>query len=681
MKKSYIVSTIVLLLFAAIAKAQMPDTVQVFLRANVKQDAIQLRWAVNSSSSWFYTNKNGFRVERSCIVREGEVLAEPEILVWHEQLKARPLDDWQHIAQRDNFAALIAQALYGSDFEVSGGKAGIAEIIAASQEQQQRYALSLYAADMSYEAALFAGWGFTDTTVVAGERYLYRISPVMLPDSKKTPISGTAYVGLEDYMPLPRPIDLSANFGNASVLLTWDYDILSDTYSAYYVERSEDNRHFKRLSDLPLTNIEGEGRMFYSDSIENKKDYYYRIVGLTPFGKLSEPSDTIQGQALPMLIYVPNITTVEADEKGGIYLSWDFDEAGNKDVSHFELQRSETHNGMFTTEVKDIAPSERKLYYAKPMPVNYLRIAAISHFGDATYSFPRLYQMIDSIPPAIPTGLEGYVDTVGFVHLKWTANTDEDIYGYRIYRAQTKGEELIPMTDIAIKENFYLDSISVHNLNPKVYYAIAALDKRYNQSKPCEAIEISKPVMITPAPPYITNYESTEEGIRITWVNNEDETLESFIVHRSEGSQKAKEIHRQSAKDETSYLDPDVVAGVSYRYEIIAENTGKKLSNPSPSIQVKAQAKALTKADLIKKFTAQRTNNGILLKWVQHLQDIKSARIYRKEGDGAMILWKELSLWDSEITDNSAKQNTAYEYMLVYRDRNGRPITKTVKIE
>jgi hypothetical protein len=90
--------------------------------------------------------------------------------------------------------------------------------------------------------------------------------------------------------------------------------------------------------------------------------------------------------------------------------------------------------------------------------------------------------MEDSIPPLIPQGLEGYVDTLGTVRLKWMANTDADLLGYRIYRGQTEGEELIPLTDVAVKTNEYLDSVNLYNLNTKVYYAVAALDKRVRRS-------------------------------------------------------------------------------------------------------------------------------------------------------------------------------------------------------
>ncbi|NDV70449.1 hypothetical protein D0T66_16230, partial [Dysgonomonas sp. 25] len=216
------------------------DTIRVSVKANVAKDKIQLRWAVNSPSAWYYTNKHGITIERYTLMRGEGILDTPEkVVLTPSPLKPHPLDDWQHIAQKDNYAAIIAQALYGDDFEVSGGEKDISQIIALSQEQEQRYAMSMFAAEMSYEAALFAGWGFEDKTAVQGERYLYRIIPVS-PDTQKTVEMGSAYVGLDDYRELPRPLELDAIWGNGSVMVTWNSRLLEQYYTAYHLEKSED---------------------------------------------------------------------------------------------------------------------------------------------------------------------------------------------------------------------------------------------------------------------------------------------------------------------------------------------------------------------------------------------------------------------------------------------------------
>jgi fibronectin type 3 domain-containing protein len=669
---------VILLFFSAEIFAQT-DTVSVAVRVNVRKDMIQLRWAATSSSAWYYTNKNGVIVERYTLIRNGQTLSEPEKKILTPQpLTPHPLDDWQQIATADGYAAIIAQALYGESFDVSGGAKNIAEIIALSQEQEQRYVMSLYAADLSYQAALFAGWAFNDSDVTAGERYLYRIIPVNVDASKHIEM-GSAFTSLDDYRELPRPVELDALFGNATVMLTWNFALLENFYNSYFVERSENGKKFSRLTQMPLTNITGSNRMFRTDSIANEKQYYYRVVGVTPFGDESPYSDTVSGQGRLQLIYVPHIVKAIPDDKWVFNVSWDFDERGNNQLSHFDLQRSDTDKGEYLTIIGNIEPKKRNVLYKNPMPENYLRIVAVPKEGEPSYSFPFLLQIPDSIPPAVPKGLQGFIDTLGVVNLSWTANSDDDILGYRIFRGQTAGEELIPLTDIAVKDTFFVDSVDVRNLNTKVYYAISALDKRYNQSVLCKTVEIVKPVLIPPAPPFITKSEASEKGVILEWVTGVDETLSGYVVYRGKG--KADSLLTEITNSNTkTYTDATAEGGTTYHYAVAAKNTGNLESAPSPEITVKARYIENSDAS-IKKFTGKRTDKGIVLQWQHTVTNVRTISIYRKTQDTQFTLWREVDIKAIEISDNQINANTIYEYLLVIKDQNGKPKSAEVKVK
>ncbi|NDV70031.1 fibronectin type III domain-containing protein [Dysgonomonas sp. 25] len=619
-------------------------------------------------------------IERYTLMRGEGILDTPEkVILTPSPLKPHPLDDWQHIAQKDNYAAIIAQALYGDDFEVSGGEKDISQIIALSQEQEQRYAMSLFAAEMSYEAALFAGWGFEDKTAIQGERYLYRVIPVS-PDTKKTVEMGSAYVGLDDYRELPRPLELDAIWGNGSVMVTWNSRLLEQYYTAYHLEKSEDGKTYRRISNTPLTNMMDGDRIFYTDSITNGKTYYYRVLGLTSFGEEGPLSDTIQGKGTSKLIYNPSILKAIPDENGKVHVTWDFNEQGNSHLTSFELRRGNTDKGPFQPVVSGISPESRTAVYEKPMPENYLVIAAIPKEGDEVVSFPYMLIMEDTIPPAIPVGLEGIVDTAGVVHLKWIANTDADILGYRIFRGQTEGEELIPLTDVAVITNEYSDTIDIYNLNAKVYYAVTALDKRYNQSELSEIAVLEKPDMIKPSAPFISKFESRERGVRLEWIPGREERLQGFYIYRAEKLDKESvTIHDIRNPLATTFLDSTVVGGTDYLYTIVSVNKTGITSDLSPEIAIKSKEAA--SGNKIDKFSARRTNNGISLKWQHKITGIRSVSIYRKEGESPYMLWKEAESWEREITDTTARRNTPYEYMLVIKTRTGIPIKAETKID
>ncbi len=192
----------------------------------------------------------------------------------------------------------------------------------------------------------------------------------------------------------------------------------------------------------------------------------------------------MSGKGRTVLPYTPHITRSAVNGVGMVEIEWEFEEEGNRLIRSFELQWADNVRGPFETVVPAIAPAQRFVLYNNPAASNYFVIAAIPHEGEPRVSAPVLLQPVDTIPPAVPVGLQGKVDSSGVAHLSWTANTEADLLGYRIYRAQDAGEELIPLNDTAWLHPYFTDTLSLRSLNNSVYYVITALDRRYNQSPP-----------------------------------------------------------------------------------------------------------------------------------------------------------------------------------------------------
>jgi fibronectin type 3 domain-containing protein len=608
-------------------------------------------------------------------MRDGAMLTQAEEKVLAEKVSARPLNDWEEIVQHNDYAAVVAQALYGEDVELSGGEEGFARIYALSQELEQRFALALYAADQNFDVACMAGWGWEDTDVKPNEYYLYRIIPLLPENDNITVEIGIAYTSTAEYEELPVPIGLTGIWGDKTVLLAWDYGTLSDVYNSYYIERSNDGERFNRLEGIPVTNINNTEdratqRMYYIDSIaDNTSPYYYRIVGITTFGETGPPSDTISGQGKQMLTYVPHITRSVVNDDGVLELEWEFDERGNELISGFTLDLSDNPNDGFLPVVADIPPVSRSLTFDRLNASNYFTITAIPKEGEPASSFPVLVQPIDSIPPAIPTGLKGAVDSTGIVTLTWNKNTEPDLLGYKVYRAFTKGEELMPLFDLAWESNTYCDTISVHNLNSKVYYAISAADMRYNQSDMTPVLELEKPDLIRPSSPVISGYKIKDEGIEISWINSPDEGV---ILHNIYRERKRDSIGAYipllttiSDTTITSYIDTEATPNTRYVYSVTAVKKNGLESDASNMLtaftnKVKPQGLVIDRFDAI----VDKPNRMLKLIWVDKLLNVRHYEIYKGMDEKGVSLWRTIPANRYDVLDEDLYVSVTYKYII-----------------
>ena len=539
-----------------------------------------------------------------------------------------------------------------------------------------------------------AGWGWRDTDVKSNERYLYRITPALPENSPVKVEMGAAYVSLDEYEELPKPIGLTAVWGDKSVMLAWDYSMLKEVYNSYYIEKSADGKTFVRVEGVPVTNLnnreqQAAQRMYYIDSLANNQSQYcYRIVGTTAFGETGEPSDAVSGKGKQQLSYVPSISRSTVNDEGELELEWEFDQRGNSLIKGFALNRSDEPDKNYLAVVKNISPDKRSLNFNKLNASNYFTISAIPHEGEPAVSFPVLVQPVDSVPPAIPSGLKGSIDSTGVVTLTWKRNTEPDMLGYKVYRAQVKGEELMPLFDIALRDTVYRDTVDVKNLNRKVYYAISAADLRYNQSDLSSVLELEKPDVIQPSPPVISGYRITDAGIEIAWVNSPDEGVMQHRIYRrkkSVGGEYHIPVLLKTIDDLKvhSYTDTSAVTGVRYIYTVTAMKKNWKESDYSNALTAFTN-KPKPQQMLIDRFDAvvDKTNRMLKLTWSDRLQNVKYYELYKSTGDENMAQWKTVSGEQHEVMDEGLYVNTACKYIIraILKDGKNTP-TKELTIK
>lgn len=655
------------------------DSIAVQVIARPLPNKIMLRWAVNEPMAWKQANEYGFLVERATISRNdiAVVPIERQMLV-NTPLKPKPLEAWATLANQDQNVAVMAQALFGDSFEVTTPGSEIGQLYAISEELEQRFTIALLAAEQNYQAAKMAGWGFEDTSTRPNEEYVYTIK-VAIPETSTVQIKeGAIFASSDLYEKLPLPIGLASSFGDGFAQLSWNFSLLQNIYTNYVVERSEDNTNFSQLNGLPIFNAEqNDGTellsLYYTDSIPNGKQYYYRIKGKTAFDETSEASESVTGSAKKKLEFVPRIYRKEIPTDTEAVLYWQFDKKGNERISSFELQRGNTDKGPFEIVKEGIPPEKRSTSVKDLKRVNYFKIVAKGINGLDSESFTTLVQPVDSIPPAPPVELKGVMDTTGIVKLNWTKNLEDDISGYRIFKSNNPIIEFSEVTNQTHEGETYTDTVFAANLNKKIYYKLQAEDLRYNRSEFSKILVVDKPDVIAPSPPVISDYEVTSDGIQLNWIPSTSSDVANHIIFRRSGDAIGdtwEEIF--IAKNDSTYTDSNEIGANTYSYTIVAKDSVGLESQPATPVMVNWLGKTLEEKDIKFSGTVNRELRFINLSWKVKNQEVIEYNLYRGKSETDLKLYKTLDGSRKSFNDTDLEINSTYTYGLQLVLRGGR---------
>ena len=98
---------------------QTPAKVEVIGRAT--ESTVMLRWAPSRAAAWEFANLYGYTIERYTILRGDSTLVQPPEKTTLRPLviKPEPAFQWEQAVDEDDYAAIMAQALYGETFELS----------------------------------------------------------------------------------------------------------------------------------------------------------------------------------------------------------------------------------------------------------------------------------------------------------------------------------------------------------------------------------------------------------------------------------------------------------------------------------------------------------------------------------------------------------------------------------
>ena len=559
--------------------ALSPDDSYVRLSTKHYGDEVVLRWAPVDEEWWVYGMINGYKVERkdlSDLSNKYEVLVDT-LRPWSSSKIEQFFVDNPDKEQ----VAIPLQTMY-KEWENTNYEDGVGleALYEKSTYFRQRHQMTILAADMFAHAADAAGMRYVDSSLDPEKLYSYRVS--FNVDKVNVP----AYSVAKKWQILDRPIITEAKELEEKINITWDRKLHEKVYTGYFIERSIDTINWQRLNEHPYVQGIGEGLsagkyLSFIDEVENYQLYYYRLVGIDPFGDLSLPSRPVLAQGkdrTPPTVKRPlaykseggdaNLIVWEHENMEEIQqaIVWKEDDTspatlvyeGNSDQTwNFQIEDTEINDGMSRYQV--------------------ILVDTAGNFGQS--ELVEVYRT-DTKPPSPPVGLKADVDTTGRVVLSWEQGPDLDVLAYYIYTSPRKNDNYIKLNQRKHLYRLYEDTVNMTLLTDKRYYKVAAMDKSGNIGDYSEVLEVNLPDKIPPAPCLFYDYRVDSAGVFLGLMPSSSADVVAHKLYRKkQKSDDWKMIKEFSKSPPQVYQDNDLTSGGKYTYKWVAEDEGGLHSN------------------------------------------------------------------------------------------------------
>jgi fibronectin type 3 domain-containing protein len=644
------------------------------------QRSIKLRWAPNTPTLWHFANKYGYTLERITLSENNQVLRKPiKVIINKVPLKPAAQALWEAAMDTDDNVAVAAQAIYGEEFEVVDNQSEIMKVINKAKELESRFSFALFAADQSVKAAELSALYYEDETIAPATKYLYRIY-ANIPEQVHKADTGFFLAGLQDYKPLPKPIDLKADFRDHLALLSWNGALFDNVYNSFWVERSADGaKTFKRISEQPIINTYSGDRpktrlIFRTDSLpSNDVAYHYRVMGINAFGETGPPSDTVSGSGMPVFAYSASIVNHTIGNDGRVMLEYAFPKEGESLLKSFDLTRIDLKTKVTTVVKKGLEKNARSVLDESPRSSNYYVIRANDRYGRNNNSFPYLVQLEDSIPPMPPVEVTGKIDTLGHVYLNWKNNTEDDLLGYTIYRSNFNSEEFIQVPGPIWQQNAYVDTILLKNLTEKIHYKIMAVDKRFNPSRFSAVLTLEKPDLVPPVPPVFESIKSDSTGVTLSWIKSGSEDVVRHLLYRRGENESEWTLVKMFTESDTAkvYVDANVKHRILYAYTLLAVDDAGLESIPSEPLSIRwMNDNPYPEVNSIF-YKIDKTKRNITLTWNYEQTDVEKFLIYRADNGEPLKLFKTIDASQRQLTDQYKVSDSNVEYRIVAGFKTG----------
>jgi fibronectin type 3 domain-containing protein len=651
-----------------------PRKASITLIARADVDSVVLRWAPTTPGGWVLANQTGYIVEKVHVPSDNSFQGTGYVRLNDLPLKPLELEKWKASASKDNnFSAIAAQAVYGKTFIPRPLDQNNVNVLKnAADELSNRYSFALFAADNDAFTANSLGLRWVDHNVKKDSIYIYR---VFLAQPVADYIFDTAYlvISIKPYSKYPAPVDLRFESGDGNLKLFWK-EKEPFYYSGFYVYRSDDGgKNFKKLNNMPLITAtpkeaEGEASPHYIDTLTvNYRQYKYRIVGVSPFGELSEAAEITAFSKDLTPPSAPIIKKPKQISGRNVKITWEYNNPP-ADFKGFVISRSvnSLHGYQLITPKPLSAKAREYIDDLSGYEEMYYTVAAVDTAGNLAFSLPVLATRIDTVPPLPPSGLSGKIDEKGVVTLKWNLGKEKNLIGYRVLRANSPDHEFAQLTGRVHSDTVFIDTVNIKTLTRYVYYRVAAVNNRYQHSELTPVLTLRRPDIIPPVEAVFADVYVTDSSVQMKWHPSSSEDLAKQVLLRKETDAKNWAVIDSLPPTLALYIDKKVEQNKVYAYTIISvDSSGLK---SKPAAEVVARPFDTGKRLPVSNFTAEYTekDKNIMLKWNYKPRENEKTWyvIYRAEGDGQLKEYKSVDGNTFTFSDKNIP-GSSYKYGIV----------------
>jgi fibronectin type 3 domain-containing protein len=673
-----LISTLILT-FAIVAFAQQAeseigefDTSVKIMGRYVENQGIELRLFPQNKALLNAGLNSGFILERAT----GESNNFEEIArinpwsqnQWNEALSMEDetSETYSIIELAMDFLAASSEPMGGTfDFDQ-----GVGDLKQQKSDEDFEYMVFMLTALREAVAAQGLALAFTDKDVVAGETYTYRASSINQPDI---------------YRVVPEPHTIMASAGSIDyshevfhyeddeeISFVWeDHNFLF----GFDVERRAPGENtFTKLNDAPIFSLRHKKsdeplRHGYNDKeLENYVTYSYRFYGQNVFGErimFAEVEAMPRDRTPPEQ---PRMTKLEHVAPREVLIEWEMNTPPASDLMAFIVARANSHDGEFTLIHPDPLPMETRSVTDTTFiegQSNYYIIQAVDTAFNISTSLPSAVTLIDTIPPAISVWLSGEIDSLGVVRLEVERNTERDLMGYRLFRANDPEHEFSVIFEGFVDDDslqhqiptVFNDTVTLNSLTPRIYYKIVALDFNFNQSAYSETMVIERPDTIPPTTPVFKRVINRTNEIELHFALSESRDVENQQLFRNTSVEEPWVFYAELESDQTSFTDSDVEQGTTYYYSLQARDFSGNQSEFAHPVIGKAYDDGVRPK--VENLIVEELDGMLTLSW-DYMHDFEGAlfAIYKTNANGSLVYHRRTS--DMEFSERLPQQTISY---------------------